>query len=187
MVMTDEQLVALALKKNEPALTELIKRYLKLGYFIAYQCSQNQTDAEDIVQEIFVKIWQKLNKFDSERKFKAWFYEVAKNTALDYIRKRKEISFTEWEQTIGQEIDNLLFKNEVLSSQIDQDIANQSLQKATLQLPEKYYEVLDLHHKQDMNFRQIATQLGESINTVKSRYRRALQSIKGIIGPPKSN
>lgn len=180
-MLTDEQLISLANKGEEEALTELVSRYLKLGYFIAYQYTNEQFTAEDITQEIFVKLWQNLKKFDTSRKFKAWFYQLAKNTALDNIKKRRDITFSEWEQNTGHEIEEYLFSNEELSNQIDQDLANRSLTEASSSLSAKYVEVLEMYHKKDMNFREIAEVLGESVNTVKSRYRRAVISLKQII------
>ena len=99
--------------------------------FIAYQYIKNQGDAEDIVQEAFVKIWKNLKKFDQSKKFKVWFYEIIKNTAIDYVRKYRDISFTEWEQTTGREIDHMLSDNEELSTQIDQELAYGSYTKVS--------------------------------------------------------
>lgn len=178
MVKTDEQLVALIVKKDRAALNELIRRYIKLGYFIAYQYTKNQAEAEDIVQDIFVKIWQKIKKFDQQKKFKSWFYEIAKNTSLDHLRKRQDISFTEWEQTTGREINQLLVDNQELNNQIDQDLAYNYVNQVRQTLPNKYEEVLDLYYQQGLNFREIAEKVGQSVNTIKSRYRRALLFIK---------
>lgn len=90
---SDEQLVVSYLKGDEKALEILIKRYLKLIYSFAFRFVSNSQEAEDIAQEVFIKMWRNLKKFDKNKKFKSWIFSIAKNTCLDTMKKKKIIRF----------------------------------------------------------------------------------------------
>ena len=86
--MPDGQLVLLAVKNDEHALRTLVKRHLKLVYNAARFYCADADDADDIVQETFVKMWKNLTKYIPEKSFSNWIFEIAKNTALNRIKKR---------------------------------------------------------------------------------------------------
>jgi len=181
--LTDEQLIAAYLKGDRQALNLLIKRYLTPIFNYALTFVKDQAQAEDIAQEVFVKVWQKIKKFDSRYKFKSWLYVIAKNTNLDYLKKNKAINFS----SLNQADDDLLFEDLVreagLSPQAElEKIQNAETVNATInELPEKYRETVRLHYHEGYKLREIAVKLGESIETIKSRNRRALQKLKKLI------
>lgn len=90
---TDEQLIKNYLKGDDNSLEILIRRYLKPIYFFVYGYTKDEQKAEDIAQEVFVKIWKNLKKFDKNKNFKTWIFTIAKNTALDYLKKKKSCRF----------------------------------------------------------------------------------------------
>jgi len=182
---TDEQLIKLAVKKDKNALETLVARYLKAVYGFTYQYARNREDAEDITQEIFIKVWKNLNKFKDNKKFRPWLYEIAKNTSLDFLKKKNPIQFSYLDSAAGdnsEKLDNII-KNTVAAPvvMIEQSFLINKLSLAIKILSPKYAEIISLYHKQELNFREIAEINGESINTVKSRYRRALLLVKKII------
>jgi len=81
--LTDLQLIELSNKGDMGALETLISRYLKLVYFFVYSYLKNNANAEDVSQEIFVKLWKNLSKFDQSKEFRPWLYQIAKNSCLD--------------------------------------------------------------------------------------------------------
>ena len=93
--MEDKQLIVEYLKGDEKALETLFSRYLKPIYTFVYRLTGNAQDAEDISQEVFVKVWKNLKKYDDTRSFKTWLFTIAKNTAYDLLRKNKEIVFSD--------------------------------------------------------------------------------------------
>ena len=177
---SDEQLVGAYLKGNREALNILIKRYLAPIFNYALSFLKDEAAAEDLTQEVFVKVWRKIKKFDKKYKFKNWLYAIAKNTCLDYLKKNKAINFSELNLTD----DNLLFEDlikatglsprEELESAHETDILNSAIDK----LPEKYKTAVKLHYLGGFKFREIANQLKESIETIKSRNRRGLIKLK---------
>ena len=139
--------------------------------------------AEDAVQEVFIKVWRKIKKYDKKYKFKNWLYVIAKNTCLDYLKKNKVVNFSD----LNLADDNLFFekliKETLASPQAELEIAQAAdlINGAIAKLPEKYKATIKLHYQGGYKFREIAAILKESIETVKSRNRRALKYLKKIL------
>ncbi len=180
--LTDEQLAMAYIKGDREALDFLIKRYLTPIFNYALHFAKNADVAEDLTQEIFVKVWKKMKGFNDKYKFKNWIYAIAKNSCLDYLKKNKAISFSEFNLTDG----NLLFEN--LIAQTEQPVKTETegdLNSAIEKLPEKYKKIVHLHYFGGFKFREIAKMLKKPLNTVKSANRRALEKLKNIINAPK--
>ncbi len=88
---TDEQLVTNYLKGDEESLEILIKRYLRPIYSFTFRFVGDSEIVEDITQEVFVKVWRNLKKFDKNKKFKTWIFTIAKNACLDWQKKKKTL------------------------------------------------------------------------------------------------
>jgi len=178
--ITDEQLVALYSTGDKEALNLLIKRYLTPIFNYALSFVKDTAAAEDLTQEVFVKVWRKIKKFDKKYKFKNWLYTITKNTCLDYLKKNKTINFSE----LNLADDNLLFEDLIkqtgLSAQEKIELAQEAkiVNSAIDKLPEKYQNTVKLHYLGGYKFREIAGKLNESIETIKSRNRRALIKLK---------
>lgn len=179
----DWKLVENYLKGDEKSLEILIKKYLKPVYGLAYKYVGNPQEAEDITQEVFVKIWKNLKKFDKQKNFKNWIFSIAKNTAIDFLKKKKAMQFSDFENEKGKNIltetiiDSSLLPTELLARK---DMLGM-LMKAMNKLLPKYRKVLLLRHNDDLTFREISQITGESLNTVKSRHRRALVMLKKLL------
>ena len=188
----DQQLIADYLQGDEASLELLIKRYLKPIYSFIYRYVENAQDAEDATQEVFVKVWKHLEKFDQSKSFKTWIFSIAKNTAIDFLNKKKTIPFSEFsarggsafggENEDGGNIIADTFADTAKSSQeiFERKETAQMLKSAMAELSPKYRAVLSLRYNSDFNFREIAETLGEPIDTVKSRYRRAFIILKNL-------
>jgi len=145
----------------------LVKKYLKPIYSFVYRYVGNSQDAEDITQETFVKVWKNLKKFNPQKSFKTWIFSIAKNSAIDFLRKKKTIPFSD--EIIDTFADPAPFIPELSLSTI--------LEK----IPSEYRMILFLHYNDHFTFREIAEVLEESINTIKSRHRRGLIMLKKIL------
>jgi len=169
---TDEQLVENYLKGNEKALEEIVRRYLPLIYNFSRRYTGDPDNASDIAQEVFVKVWKNLKKFDASKNFRAWLFTIAKNTALDWLKKRNAVPLSLLLEDVAD--------SEQISivDKIEQKSLYKNLSLAIKKLPMKYSSVINLYYKNNLNFREISGLLSESINTVKSRYRRGLILLK---------
>lgn len=170
MDKTDKQLIDEYLKGDEKSLEILIKKYLNPIYGFVYKRVGSAQDAEDIAQEAFVKAWRNLKKFNAEKSFKAWIFSIAKNTCIDFLRRKKTLLYLETIREPGE--------NDRSLQQID---IIQLLSSTTRKLIPQYQSVLSFYHNDNLNFREIAEKTGESINTVKSRYRRAILLLRKSI------
>ncbi len=181
---TDEKLVQIYLKGDEKALEELVRRYLPLIYSFSRRYSGNADNITDIAQEVFIKMWKNMRKFDQSGNFKSWIFTIAKNTALDWLKKKNAVPFS-----LLQEYDNDDNFEETIADlnqlpaieKIHKESISRGLALAVGQLQQKYGQVINLYHQKGLNFREISDILDESINTVKSRYRRALSFLKKIL------
>lgn len=174
--ISDEQLVKQYLLGDEKSLELLIARYLKPIYGFVFRYVGDGEAAEDITQEVFVKMWRNLKKFKREKKFSTWFFAIAKNSSVDWLRKKKAIPFSSFQNEKGE---NALFETLADSGPLPDELfertgLSEMLDKALQQLSPAGRAVLFLRYNDHFNFREIAEMFEESINTVKSRHRRAL-------------
>jgi RNA polymerase sigma-70 factor (ECF subfamily) len=180
---SDEQLIAHYLKGDEKALKFLISRYLKPIYRFVYRNVGNTSDAEDITQEVFVKVWRHLGKFDRNKSFKTWIFKIAQNTSIDFLRKKKVTLFSEFDDAEGKNaIAETLIDPAPLPEEIfDRNNLNRELTSAIEKLPLKYRIVLFLHYNDHFTFQEIADVTGEPLDTIKSRHRRAIIELRKIL------
>ncbi len=178
----DEQLVKAYLKGDQAALEVLISRYLKPLYNFAFKYTHTETAAEDVAQEALVKIWKNLKKFNPEYKFKTWAYTVTKNTALDYLKKKGLVALAEPLDEENSQLTQVLVSRQPLPEQAMEKLDDAVMVRTAMtKLPNKYQEVLAMYYDHGLNFREIAQSLKQSINTVKTRHRRAVIYLKKVL------
>jgi len=180
---SDEQLIRAYLKGDQIALEVLIKRYLNPIYGFVFKYAKNQQSAEDITQETFIKVWKNIKKFQKNKSFKAWIYTIAKNTALDYFKKKNPVLFSRFAQIDGKNpfIENIKDPTKLPDKVAEEKNIKEILDNAMGKLSSKYYSVLSLYYNNSLNLREIAEKLGESINTIKSRHRRGLILLREVV------
>ena len=180
---SDKQLITDYLKGDEESLELLIQSYLKPIYSFVYRYTGSTQDAEDVTQESFVKVWRNLKKFDQQKSFKTWIFAIAKNTALDHLKKKKAIPFSYFENEEGGNmiIDTLADPAPLPDELLEKVGMAQILTSAMEKLSPKYRMVLFLRYNDHFTFREIGESLGEPLHTVKSRHRRALVQLKELL------
>lgn len=184
---SDKQLIAAHLAGDEKSLEILIRNYLKTIYSFIYRYVDNTYDADDITQEVFIKVWRNLKRFNQQKSFKTWIFAIAKNTALDHLKKKKVIPFSEFSASGGNgEGENIFEKTLADPSPLPQELLEKAdtarmLTSAMKKLLPKYRMVLFLRYNDHFNFREIAESLGEPLHTIKSRHRRALIQLKKLL------
>lgn len=181
--LTDEQLARLAAADNVAALEELVARYLKPVYGFVRSFVYDADVADDITQEVFVKVWKHISRYDTEQPFRPWLYIIAKRTTFDFLKKKTSIPFSVLEGETGTDwlsqtvVDTSPTPDALVQSGFEQERVNAALST----LSPKYASVVNLYYKEGLKFREIAARLKEPINTVKSRYRRALAQLKELL------
>lgn len=167
--------------QNEEAFTELVNRYSDKVYRLAYRITGNPDDAEEVLQEVFIILIEKLNTFRQESRFSTWLYRVAANASYMFLRggkknKESQVSFDDYKPYND---------HGVLEGVQDKDWTDipdykllslegtQLIEKAIDELPEEYKIVFHMKDVEGLTSKEIAKVLNLSLPAVKSRVLRA--------------
>ncbi len=180
---SDSELAISSQNGDEAAFQELMRRHVHSIWVFSRQYAKSDEDTEDIVQDTFYKAWKYLKRFEPNKAFRPWLYAIARNTALDYLKKRRSTSFSELanDETDTAFEETLEDKEPLPSEVFEQTELAAELDKATSTLHPDYKAVLMMHYRDDMTFQEIASILGKPMNTVKSWHRRALQKVRKLL------
>lgn len=179
MEKDDRQLTTEFLAGSDEAFEELVNRHLKAIYNFLYQFTQDRDSLDDLTQETFIKVWKNIKKFDPEKNFRTWLYAIAKNTAYDFLKKKKTIPFSFFENSEGESpLENLPEKNFLPDEILARQDLEKELGKKLQQLPDNYRIILLMRYKDDFSLQEISEILNLSYNTVKSQHTRALLALK---------
>lgn len=172
---TDEQLVTLTLKNQEYYLC-LMKRYeSELLNYIMKISNGNKQDAEDILQETFIKAYQNLNDFDLSLKFSNWIFRITHNVTISAFRKKKVYSQTvSWED---KDLDSILQSTLDVENANIQKLSYEHILKIINRLPLKYKEILILKYIEDKDYRAISDILHKPMGTIATLLNRAKKAI----------
>lgn len=182
---TDDELIAAYEAGEEPAFAELLDRHLDAVYSFALRLTGTKEEADDIAQETFLKAWKHLKRFRKGANFKTWLFSIARNTSIDYLRKKKPILFRELSRKENDEdfehgIIDTTPRAEVL---FDEHLSTERLEGAIAQLAPLYREIIILHYREGLTLDEASRVLEMPLNTVKSRDRRALIALRKLLEP----
>lgn len=178
----DKELVEKALE-NQEAFEEIITAYeSKLDRFLSRLGVSGSEDREDLLQEIFWKVYKNLNGFDADMSFSAWIYRIARNTTYDFFRRIKsrpqKANFSEEEAQFFWE--NLSDERDEFTQQYDQKQQKQVVAQILQKMPEKYREVLILLFLEDRSYAEISDILKKNENSVATLISRGKQQFKQL-------
>ncbi|MGR3811628.1 RNA polymerase sigma factor [Jiulongibacter sp. NS-SX5] len=156
---------------NRTAYTELYSNYLDLAYRTIYLFTKSESDAEELVQELFIKIWLKREQLIKVESFKAYLYSASRNLVIDYYRKQK--SFVEINK-----IENELLASPDQENELVYQEATVFVEEAMSRLPQKRKLIFQMSAFQGMSLDEIAEKMGISKNVVKKQLYTARKSIK---------
>ena len=170
MDKTDEQLAELCRKGDEIAFQELMRRYVKPIFGFVRQYTKTEEDAEDVSQDAFFKAWKYIKQYKKGKAFKPWLYAIARNTALDFLKKRKAIVFSKLDDAEEETFfaDTLVDTEPLAAEVFDQIKSAEELKSALDILHPDHRSVLIMHYNEEMTFDEIADSIGKPMNTVKS-------------------
>jgi RNA polymerase sigma-70 factor, ECF subfamily len=174
--MTDAELVRAFQGKDTQAYEELVTRYLEKVYNLAWRITRLPEDAEEILQEVFIAVFNKISEFQGKSAFSSWLYRITVNTAFMKLRKRKKHSALSLDETIlsGQEnwIGQRSDTSDVnyLSSRHE---LRAVLQGAISRLPAEYKTIFILRDVDGLSNQEVGEILGLSVPAIKSRLHRS--------------
>lgn len=178
--LDDNELIRRFQKDDERAFDELVKRYLLPIYRYAKTFFADNDVAEEITQEVIIKVWKNLKKFKVSQPFKPWLYTIIRNTALDELKRRKPYFFSQmskddevtFEETLESDLE---LPHEVFEAARRKD----QIEEVLKSFDPKKQEIIILHLYDDLTFQEISEVIGMPLNTVKSLFRRTVLQMKG--------
>ncbi len=182
----DDQLIADALHGDQKAYEALLARHNKAIFHVVMKIVRNREEAQDLVQETFMKAFNALASYRSEYRFSTWLYKIAANCAIDFVRK-KRIEALSLDKPIETKDGRVEFEVPDSSWDPEQDLVRKqklkSIEEAIDSLPDKYREVIIYRHRGDKPYEEIADILKVPVGTVKARIFRARELLKKKLKP----
>jgi RNA polymerase sigma-70 factor (ECF subfamily) len=161
----------------------IMSEYIDRIYGFAYRMTGDAALAEDVAQDTFVKAWKAYGRFEEGRQVKPWLFAIAKNAAIDALRKRRDIPFAALSDDEGPAFEDTVADDAPLALEsFERDEVAGALERAIQGLSPSSRAVVLMRDREDMTFEEMGEALGEPMNTVKSRYRRALEALRKELG-----
>lgn len=173
--ITDEELLEYIINRNELAFEEVVDRYAKSLYFLAYRFLYSKELSEDIVQECFIKIWQNPEKFNvTKASAKTYFYKITINLCIDYKRKNKNCVVF-----LNDGADNeIVGTDKNAEEHLLKTEAEKNLFKAMQKLPKKQEVALSLYYFKELKQKEVAEIMSVSVKNVEILIFRAKKNLQ---------
>lgn len=163
----------------------LLGRHERGVYNFVYRSVHNTDRAEELTQEVFLRVVKNAKRYKRTAKFTTWLYTIARNLCIDESRRRKHRGHVSLDATVGDDEGGQTFKDRVTDHRAESGAARrerarfvEALQQGVDALPDEQREVFVLRHIEGLKFVEIAEIVGVSENTIKSRMRYALASLR---------
>ncbi len=180
---SDVTLIRLIAESREEALSELYDRYNRLVYSLALYILDDPQAAEEVTQDVFVRIWENAGSYRIERaQVSTWLTSIARHRAIDVLRRRgvrPEGHSVTWDDLNLAQVPKLDGRNPEETT--DQILLRERVRQAIHTLPTDQQVALKLAFFYGYSHSQIAEQLGEPLGTVKTRIRMAMQKLRGVL------
>jgi RNA polymerase sigma-70 factor (ECF subfamily) len=173
----ERELIVRAAQGDERAFREIYRRSSGYVYTLAYRVVNTKHDAEEVTQDVFLKIHRSLGSFKFEAAFKTWLYRIALNTALNHAKKRSRVTTREVEE--GFEDPATVTQADARKG-LEADDAEMRLKGLLDQLNPDQRACIVSREIEGMDYQGIALSLGININTVRSRLKRARETLMAL-------
>lgn len=154
----------------------LLKKYQQKIYWHIRRLVINHDDADDLVQDVFIKVWKNLDNFQNNSQLYTWLYRIATNECLTFLNKKKQQNNIPLDEVAYDLADSL-----AEGSYFDGNNAQMKLQKALLTLPEKQRLVFNMKYYDDLKYEEISDILGTSVGALKASFHHAVKKIEGYL------
>jgi RNA polymerase sigma-70 factor (ECF subfamily) len=167
------------LQRGDPdAFDALLARYQNRLYRYLVRLTANTAVAQDLFQETWLKVIQRVHRYDESRPFEPWLFAVARNLAIDHLRKASPASLDEPSESGEPKIARLGADEPGALERLLERERRDLLERRLEELPALYREALSLRFEEEMSFEEIAEVLSAPLSTVKSRVQRALSALR---------
>ena len=181
----DFELVQKALKSDQKAFAELMRRYKDMVYFMMLKMVNNRDDAEDLTLEAFGKAFRSLEKYSPDFAFSTWLFKIASNNCIDFIRKKKMNTFSiDKGQSDGEGGEyHIDVQSDVLDP--EEDLINKQkgilLREIVDKMQPRYKQLVEMRYFKEMSYEEISVELNSPVGTVKAQLFRARDVLYNIL------
>jgi RNA polymerase sigma-70 factor (ECF subfamily) len=176
--LSDNKILELCLDKESQSygFNLLVRKYQKRLYFHIRKMVLIHDDADDVLQQTFIKAWKSITLFRGESKLYTWLYRIASNACLDFLKDKKKRSTANIDEISEQYLNGL--EEDPLYTADDME---KEFQKALLTLPYKQRLVFNLKYFEELKYDEISEITGTSVGALKASYHHAVEKIKAFI------
>lgn len=176
--LSDSEIVS---KFKEPqnkheAFKLILQKYQRKVYWQARRIVINHDDADDVVQNTFIKVWEKLDAFREDSQLFTWLYRIATNEALAFLQKKKadrNVSMEEMQEQLGEQL--------AAGAYFNGNKLELTLQQAILNLPDKQRLVFNMKYYENLKYDEMEVILGTSVGALKASYHHATKKIEEYV------
>ena len=179
MPQIDESRILSLLQKPETqkdAFSEIVKAYSEKLYWVIRKMVLSHNDANDVLQNVFMKAWLNIDGFKGESMLSTWLYKIAVNESITFLNKQRNHQSVSLDNT-----DTFLLSKMESDAYFDGDDMQKQFQKALLTLPEKQRIVFNMKYFDEMKYEEMSEVLGTSVGALKASYHHAVQKIKDFL------
>ena len=162
---------------QEERFNEIVREFSERVYWHVRRFVNSHEDADDLVQDVFLKVWTALPSFRGEAQTYTWIYRIATNEALNWLRREKvraALRFSSLDEEMERRID--------ADPWFNGDAAERNLSKAVARLPERQRQVFILQYYDEMSYEEMAKVLDTSVGSLKASYHIAQEKIREALG-----
>lgn len=174
----DQHYIDAVINGDSKAFAVLIDRYKHMVFTLAMKILKNNEEAEEVSQDVFVKVYQVLQTFKGDSKFSTWVYKIAYYRSLDYLKKQKRNLNT---SSIDTEVEYHLPSIENTLDRLEAEERKKTIKRAIDGLPENDAVVITLHYFEELSLKEIADIMGIEANTVKVRLFRSRKRLAELL------
>ncbi len=181
-MISDEALAMQVMNGSFTAFEDLVNRYKNSIFAIVYRIVGQYQESEDITQDVFVTVYEKLYQFDNNKKFKPWIQRIAINASITVLRKRKKIVNFSFDENINRDIEYQLTVNiPDPQTAIEKKELREEINKALAEINDGYRLLLILRYQMDLDNKEIAEILKVSRENIEVRLHRARKSLRRVL------
>jgi RNA polymerase sigma-70 factor (ECF subfamily) len=166
-------------KQKSKAFNQVVIKYQQQLYWQIRKMVLSHDDANDVLQNAFIKAWNAIDSFRGESKLSTWLYRIAVNESLTFLSKQRTIH-------IGDDLEDVMINKLEADSYFDGDELQLKLQKAILTLPEKQRLVFNMKYFDDIKYEEMEAILGTSVGALKASYHLAVKKIEAFFEEEKT-
>jgi len=163
-------------KTRNEAFNLLLKKYQQKIYWHVRRMVIDHDDADDLVQDVFIKVWKNLPGFRNDAQLYTWMYRIATNECITFLNKKKQKNNISLDDVNHELADTLAD-----SSYFNGEQAQLKLQQAILTLPDKQRLVFNMKYFDDMKYEEMSEVLGTSVGALKASFHLAVKKIEAFI------